>query len=328
MKKIFLFFTFSFLLFTCDDGDVIVVEFDFDDTFEVCKNLIFYNIKDNPAEAFSLLLTGDSDYDTIEDILAYELSNDNVYATVVTPEKVFQFNGTTNRFNYRTFNTISGDYFCSDIPPSDIVLISDDESTSGNATITTVLIEDDGDGIPAWFEDANTDGDDDHTTNPTDRDGDGIPDYLDDDDDGDNVSTSAENPNFDEALGNLLEPQDSDGDGIPDYLDDDDDNDGVLTRDEENQSQDQNPLNDRTGEDIDDGVIDGVTPLDYLNLNVNNTIPATAYRDHVIFQEYIVSVVLNNLVLSTVNFENTPLDFGTLDHPDTSSTRTLTPDFP
>lgn len=328
MKKTLLFFFLSCFLFTCDDGDVIVVEFDFDDTFEVCKNLIFYNTKDNPAEAFSLLLTDDPDYNTIEDILAFELSSDGVYATVVTPEKEFFFNGDTNRFNYRTFNTISGDYFCSDIPPADIVLLSDDESTSGSATITTILIEDDGDGIPAWFEDEDLDGDQDPTTNPTDRDGDGIPDYLDDDDDGDNVRTVAENPNFDEATGGLVEPQDSDSDGIPDYLDDDDDGDGVLTRNEENNTQDQNPLNDRTGEDIDDGVADGAIPLDYLNPNVNTPIPATAYREHTIYQEFIVSVVLNNLVLSSVNFENTPLDFGILDNTETSSSRTLTPAFP
>ena len=328
MKKNFLLFILSFFLITCDDGDIIVIEFDFDDTFEVCKNLVFYNIKDNPAEAFSLLLTSDPNYDSIEEILAYELSSDNVYASIVTSEKIFQFNGTTNRFNYRTFNTISGDYFCSDIPPSDIVLISDDESTSGTATITTTLIEDDGDGIPAWYEDANTDGDDDPTTNPTDTDGDGIPDYLDDDDDGDNVRTAIENPNFDESIGDLLDPQDSDSDGIPDYKDIDDDNDGVLSRDEENQTQDQNPLNDRTGEDIDDGIIDGITPLDYLNTNVNSTVSATAYREHTIYQEFIVNIILDDLVLSSVNFQNTPLDFGTLDHEDTTSSRTLTPAFP
>ena len=87
-------------------------------------------------------------------------------------------------------------------------------------------------------------------------------------------------------------------------------------------------MNDRTGEDIDDGVIDGTTPLDYLNPNVNNTVPATAFREHIIYQEFIVSIILNDLVLSSVNFENTPLDFGTLDHEDTTSSRTLTPDFP
>ena len=316
MRKIFSVLLLSLFLFTCDDGDIIVVEFDFDDTFEVCDDLnLFYNLKDNPAEAFSLLLTSDPDYNSMDAILEFDLSEDSVYATVVTSEKTFNLNGTTNRFNYRTFNTISSDYFCSDIPPSDIVLISDDESTTGTATITTTLVEDDNDGIPAWFEDRNGNGnlDDDDTDN------DGIPDYLDDDDDGDNVRTVAENPNFDEATQDLLDPQDTDGDGIPDYLDDDDDGDDVLTRDEENDTQDQNPLNDRTEDNA---------PFDFLNPNVSETVAATAYREHTIHQTFTVSIELDNLVLSNVNFENTPLDFGTLENPATVSDRQLTPEFP
>ena len=207
MRKLVTLFLLSFLFFTCDDGDVITVEFEFDDTFEACGNLVFHKEKDDPSESFSILLTSDSNYNSLEDVLAYTLSTDSVYATPATPIKEFTINGSSNRFNYRTYNAdLPNNYFCSDVPPSEIEILTDEESVTGLVTITTSLIEDDNDGLPAWFEDENLDGDNDPSTNPTDTDGDGIPDYLDDDDDGDEV----------------------------------------LTRDEENDSPDQNPANDVT----------------------------------------------------------------------------------
>lgn len=330
MKKFFSVILLSLLFFTCDDGDIITVEFDFDDTFEACGEMVLYKIKEDPAESFSVLLTSPrvvSDEPlNIEQFLTYTITSNGIFAEIDHPELTFVINGSSNRFNYRTYNTTPDNFFCEDVPPSGIEILSDDESTDGNVVVATSLVEDDNDGIPSWFEDENLDGDDDPSTNPTDRDGDGIPDYLDDDDDGDNVKTVDENPNFDTSLGNLLDPQDSDDDGAPDYLDLDDDGDGVLTRDEENDTQDQNPLNDRTGQDEDDGVIDNITPLDYLNPNISSIIPATAYRQHTIHQEFIVNVTLYNISLSTISLDE--FDFGILDYNGTSKQRYITPDFP
>ena len=110
----------------------------------------------------------------------------------------------------------------------------------------------------------------------------------------------------------LEDAQDTDGDGIPDYLDADDDGDGVLTRDEENFSQDRNPLNDITNTDI---------GADFLNPEVASQVSATAYRTHTISESYEI------LILADINLETfiqNDFIFGTYT---TSSSRTETPEF-
>ena len=174
------------------------------------------------------------------------------------------------------------------------------------------MTEDDNDGIPAELEDINGNG----NLEDDDTDADGIPNYLDQDDDGDNVLTTSENPNY-SATDLLVNAQDSDGDGTPDYLDMDDDGDGVKTRDEENLSQDQNPLND---------ILDPNIGPDYLNPDIKNTIPATKYRTHKINQTFEVSILVENISLPTLS--QTRLDFGTLNNGSvTSSSRNPTPVF-
>ncbi|WP_066217970.1 hypothetical protein [Formosa haliotis] len=305
MRKLsLLLFLSLFTFLSCDDGDIITVEFDFDDTYEACGALVFYNIKTDPYESLSLKIT--SPALTLDDLL--EVGDDNTLTTTVSISS-------TNPFNYRSYNADPSDFFCNDVPPSNITVTNDLESTSGVATITTILTEDDNDGIPADVEDANLDGDNDPSTNPTDTDGDGIPDYLDDDDDGDNVKTSSESPNYVDGVG-FVDSLDTDGDGIPDYLDPDDDGDGVLTRDEENKTQDQNPTNDITFSSV---------GADYLNPDVANTVPATAYRQHTIQQDYDINTVLTNIQLPGVSQD--VFYFGSLDDSATSDDRYVTPDF-
>ena len=286
------------LCFTCDDGDIIVFELDFGDTFKSCGDIVFYKTKTDPTESLSIQLDGL----TIDQILA--VGSDN---TLVLDRTI---NGSSNRLTYRTYASISSesDLFCNDVPSSNLDILSSDESTSGNVTITTVLTEDDNDGIPAELEDINGNGD----LNDDDTDADGVPNYLDQDDDGDNVFTAVENPNY-TATDELANAQDSDGDGIPDYLDMDDDGDGVKTRDEENLSQDQNPLND---------ILDPNVGPDYLNPDVSNSIPATKYRTHTIQQTYEISITVDNIAFPTLY--QTTLDFGTLNSSVTSSTRNPT----
>ena len=300
MRKIFMVLSLCLCLSSCDDGDIIIVEFDFDDTFLQCGELVFYKIKSDPAESLSLNITSPSL--TFEDIL--DVNDDNTLETEITISA-------SNPFNYRSYNTEPTNLFCNDVPPSGITITSDLESTTGSATITTILTEDDNDGIPADFEDIN--GNDD--LDDDDSDGDGIPNYLDDDDDGDNVRTITEKPEYTESEG-LANAQDTDGDGIPDYLDDDDDGDTVLTRDEENNIQDQNPTNDVTNNTI---------GPDYLNNEVATTVPATAYREHSIQQTYEVTLKIFNVSLPTIIQDE--FDFGTLQDPATTDTRTITPEF-
>ena len=297
---------------SCDDGDIITVEIDFGDTFQTCGELVFFQIKEFPHESLSLQITDPSV--TLEDFLQVD-DDGNLIAD--NPLEV-PINGVDNTFSFRTYNSDPTSLFCNDVPPSGIEIIEDLTSTTGMASINVFLLEDDNDGIPADIEDNNEDGDNDPSTNPTDTDEDGIPDYLDFDDDGDNVLTETELNLDDDADGDgdpLTNPVDTDLDGIPNYLDPDDDGDSVLTIDEENNTQDENPANDFTDPTI----------ADYLNPIVNTTVPATAYRAHVIQQEFTLTVFIDDVRLPTIDIN--AFDFGTLDDSRLQSTRILTPDF-
>ncbi|WP_194766439.1 hypothetical protein [Tamlana sp. I1] len=302
-KLFFVLLSLSFFLYiSCDDGDIIIVELDFDDTFYSCgvNNLVLYKTKEDPSESLSLKLTGVK----LSDILAVDAGG--VF------EKTYTIS-TSNPFNYRTYSNekLPSDLFCSDIPDSSVTITNDIESTSGFADIKTVLTEDDNDGVSALAEDRDGNGD------PTDddTDGDGIPDYIDSDDDGDNILTALENPDPN-GDGDYSDAQDTDGDGIPDYLDPDDDGDGTLTRDEENESQDQNPANDITNSDI---------GPDYLNPAVFSKVPATKYREHSYIQTYKVNMTLRDIDIQVLSADE--LDFGKLENSALTKTVKKTPAF-
>ena len=288
-KLLFLFLSLSFIVLnSCDDGDIITVELDFEETFEACEGvsgLVLYKTKEDPSESLSLLI---SDY-SLENIIA--VGDDNTFNE-----------SKSATFNYRTYSDESiSDLFCNDIAAN--VTITLDESDSVTAEISTILVEDDNDGVLA---DLEFDGD---------TDGDGLPDYIDADDDGDNILTANENPDPN-GDGDLSDAQDTDGDGTPDYLDKDDDGDGVDTRDEENATQDNNPANDITNSDV---------GADYLNPAVSITVLATAYREHTITQTYVVTVNITEVSLSFLSQDN--LDFGILSDSSLSDSRKETPEF-
>jgi len=294
MRK-FLSIAFCIALFGCSDGDIIIVELDFEDSFEQCGELVFYKTKENPSESLSIELN---------------LNNINSFLNV-DEDGVYVSSELAVTFNYRTYDAaLPNNYFCSDVPSSAVTILSDEESTESTAVITTLLIEDDNDGISASNEDIDEDGNLDND----DTDGDGLPNYLDFDDDGDNVPTGSENPDPNND-GDLSDAQDTDEDGIPDYLDNDDDGDGVLTRDEEFSSADQNPTN-----DIDNASIGP----DYLNDMFSESVPASAYRQHTVQQTYEIRCMVSNIQFS--NLTQQTLDFGQLS-PDQTDSRTLTPDF-
>lgn len=307
MRKLFFaLLAFSITCFSsCSDGDIIEVELEFGDEFSALKcgtsDLVFYKTKNDPSESLSIVIKSL----TLDDILGFTEKD-----TLITK--------TGNVFNYRTYSnaSISGsNLFCNNIPPSDIVIVNDYESTGTEAVITATLTEDDNDGIPAALEDINGNGD----LEDDDTDGDGLPNYIDADDDGDNVLTKDENPDPN-GDGNLDDAQNTDGEGLPDYLEPDDDGDGVDTRDEETESQDKNPTNDITNSDV---------GPDYLNPDVANTnTPATAYRTHTIARNYEVTMKLEKIGLEIISIDE--YDFGELTDSNISSSlksRTVTPEF-
>ena len=302
MNKYFIFFLSVFLCLSCDDGDIITTELDFEDSFDSCGDIVFYKTRENPAESLSIQITSPSI--SINDLLNVDESG---YF-----EATRTINGSSNTFNLRSYKSLTNNLFCNDIPPADLVVIANESSDTGTVIFTTQLSEDDNDGIPAQYEDINGNG----NLNDDDTDGDGLPNYLDIDDDGDNVLTTAEGVNFDDTV-LLTTARDSDNDNIPDYLDNDDDNDGVLTRNEENDSRDQNPSNDITN--INFGP-------DYLNPEINSSIQATSYRVHRISQDYKIEITVQNIKLPTLTQDN--YYFGKLNSNNNVPTeRYITPEF-
>jgi len=286
MKKLLLFILACATLQSCDDGDVIVTTFDFDDAnLTLCNNgnqYVFYKINNDVSESISLKITTD----------------DQLFLRSET--KTFELNGTTNIVNYRRFNgDVTGNYFCSTIPPTSPTVAVDYTGASGTASLNTTTVLDDNDGL----EDETGD-----------TDGDGIPDSYDFDDDGDNVPTAVElGPNFPN------EPaRDTDGDNIPDYLDTDDDNDTILTI-YEDKNQNLNPLDDITDPEV---------GPDYLNGEVAVQYDIESFREHTYTFVSSVVIRLTNLVLVNADEQITQeaLSLGTIENV-LSGEFTPTPDF-
>ena len=295
MKKILFLFLATILLQSCNDGDIIITTFNFDDadlkTCGVAGNYVFYKVNPEALESLSLKLT----------------VTDSLYKTEGT--KPYILNGTTNFANYRTYDGVLGnDYFCSIIPPTLPRVTEDYLAASGTAEFTTTFSYDDNDGVPA---DKEFDGD---------TDSDGLPNLYDFDDDGDNVPTALELDieNADGDNDPFTNPLDTDNDGTPDYLDPDDDGDGVLTRNEDKDGN-LDPRND---------VTDASVGADYLNPAVAIDYNINQYRQHTYKIVKSVKIVLKNLVLVNGQEEITQetLNMGNLNTVETLP-KTTTPVF-
>ncbi|WP_160114711.1 hypothetical protein [Aquimarina sp. AU474] len=287
MKKLlYLFLSIAFL--SCDDGDIIVTSFEFDDVdLQLCNGageneFVFFKINQSVNEAIS--------YNFVSDLFSE--------TEVTTAPITLDLSDGTNTLIYRQFNSaITSDYYCSIIPSSDIIITEELISSSGMAEIETIIaLEDDNDGIDAADEDINGNGnlDDDDT------DGDMIPNYKDQDDDNDNILTSVEIPN---DIPDNDNPRDTDGDGIPDYLEEDDDNDGILTRNED-ANENGNPRDDR---DPNTGA------LFYLDAQSTNTAVMVAPAlDNTIQTTYRTTIIINQIEFIDNNgdFQDDNFSFG------------------
>lgn len=122
MNRLLAILLFSSFLQSCDDGDIILTNFNFENApLKTCGdigNYVFY--KENPQvfESLSLRLgTTDSIYKT-EGLKTYELT------------------GTSNYVNYRSYDGALGNsYFCNSIPPISPKVESDYLASSGTVEI-------------------------------------------------------------------------------------------------------------------------------------------------------------------------------------------------
>ncbi len=296
MERIKLFFwaiLSTIFIWSCNDGDIIVTSFDFDDsTLQNCGEAggyVFFKINTGNTETISLRL-GTSDQLFVE-----------------SGTRTFNLDATNNFVNYRIFNgDVSSSYFCNEVPPSTPGISIEYFGNSGTAVLTTVTGLDDDDSIPF------VDSEDPDTEGTGDKDEDGIPNFYDDDDDGDNV------PTVSEIGGDPDNPRDTDGDGKYDYLDDDDDGDGVLTRYEANGTLD--PLSYST---------DTSGTPNYLNAAISESVPIDEFREHSYNFSSDITLLLQNLTLINGDeqiIEET-FDMGNIDEILTG-TVTVTPNFP
>lgn|SRR5690554_5981581 len=290
-RFLFLLIFSSIFIQSCDDGDIIVRSFNFDNAeLKTCGdvgNYVFYKVNPDSKESLSLKMEVLDSLYREEGIVNYTL------------------NGSTIVVDYRTYDAALGNnYFCSSIPPTSPNVTVEYVASSGTAVFTTTFLIEDNDGVPREYEFAG------------DTDGDGLDDMYDFDDDGDNVPTVFELNLEDDDEDPFSNPKDTDGDGVPDFLDNDDDNDGVLTRFED-ENLDLDPKNDIT---------DPTVGPDYLNPEVANSYEVFQHQPHEyqIFKS--VQITLKDLVLvrgdEQIIIET--LDMGTIENVEII-TKTVTP---
>ena len=269
MRKVLSLIFAATILFSCDDGEIIVTDFNF-------ENPQLQRCGDDEAHVlFKINNTG------VNEAIAFRFNRD-------TPEPGFfateegQFTipiNETNQIVYRVFDgEVSNSYFCNEIPPVSPRVTEEYRSTTGGEVVITTTLttatDHDGDGVLSADEGMDVE---------RDTDSDGIPDYLDIDDDGDNILTRVETEV--EAENSANDYPDSDGDGVPDYLDADDDNDGVPTRNED-WNGNLNPEDDRN---------DGLPH--YLNPEITDSFEITGSRENAISRSFRYLVTVRNLTL-------------------------------
>jgi hypothetical protein len=269
MKNLLGLFCAAFLLSSCDDGDLIVTDFDFDDQqLQWCgdnKSQVLFNINN----------------DLVNEAIAFRFDLDTPNLQFLSTE-VGQMTiplNSNNQIIYRVFNgEVDRSYFCSAIPPVAPNVTEEYRSTTGGeVVITTTLrtaVDHDGDGVPSTAEGMSQE---------LDTDLDGIPDYLDIDDDNDNILTRTEIEVVADNAANGY--PDSDNDGIPNYLDADDDNDGTPTRNED-WNRNNNPVDDQN---------DGL-PY-YLNPQIVDSFEVSGFRENVISRSFRYLITIENLTL-------------------------------
>ncbi len=296
LPKFKYFFLISIIaLSSCDDGDIIVSSFNFDENtnLSLCQqedvNVLFF-VDSETNEAISFRFP-DADFE-------------GTFTGLETIQTVDIPINSNNQVIYRKLSssTNGADYFCQEIPPSSPQVIEEFVSTTGGSVILEIRIsdQDDSDGVSAEIEDLNGNG----NLFDDDSDGDGIPDFLDTDDDNDNVLTASEELEALDDNGNVITDEngnivyvDTDNDGVPNYLDNDDDGDGVPTKNEDlNACEDPenpalNPDNDLNADGL----------ANYLNPDAIESFEINVVKRNRITRDFFTQVVFTDITFENQN---------------------------
>jgi hypothetical protein len=128
MRNIFLVITLLLTLQSCDDGDLIVTTFDFEEIeLKQCGiwgDLVFYKINNSTYESLSLQLKTLDSIFYHEDTLTYPIGN------------------SLHRVNYRMYDgSVPESYFCSSVPPITPKIVKDYQSEGGVLTVQTHITD-------------------------------------------------------------------------------------------------------------------------------------------------------------------------------------------
>jgi len=131
-KPYILILTLIALLIGCTEGDIIELELNFEATPEDCfntNNFVIYKIDADTNSAISLTFTSTS-------FEVNQVPAQNADGTF--PDQTITLNGQSNVLTYRTFDkSINGEtYFCSSVPPANILVTEEFNSRNGVVTIS------------------------------------------------------------------------------------------------------------------------------------------------------------------------------------------------
>ena len=135
-KLFFVLLSLSIILTSCNDGDVITIDLEFDKELSLCgdinsTNYVVYDTKSDPNESLTLLFSGSA-------------TNDLIFNPETTP-----YDGSFNisssvQFNYRTYDGDPLELICKEIPSSTINITNDYEASSGTVNFSSTYEDIDG----------------------------------------------------------------------------------------------------------------------------------------------------------------------------------------
>lgn len=138
MRKSFLILlVIIFTITSCDDGDIITIDLEFDKTLKLCgdensTNYVIYTLKEDANESLTLLFPVNT-------------ANNLIFNPTETPYLgSFNINNNTVKFNYRTYNGDPLELICQEIPSSIIDIIKDYEAESGTVNYISTFEDDNG----------------------------------------------------------------------------------------------------------------------------------------------------------------------------------------
>ena len=136
-KSFFLLFIAIFTITSCDDGDIITVDLEFNKTLTLCgdensTNYVIYTLKDGADESLTLLFPVNA-------------TNNLIFNPTETPHSgSFNIDNNSVKFNYRTYNGNPLELICQEIPSSSVDIINDYEAESGTVNYTSKYEDNDG----------------------------------------------------------------------------------------------------------------------------------------------------------------------------------------